>query len=145
MNALPVCVLTRGVLTVSPSSSMMLLVLSKFSAHCFLPVKKEKWPFAVFKLLVVAAWLWCRTEILPPSRSLDNACRSRLLPPAPPVNQSTETHSDCNFLSLLLCSSGLCLFLSSSSLCLSALSSHPLCSPGTQRGRWPWSCLSEAW
>lgn len=40
--------------------------------------KKEIGPFAVFRLLVVAAWLRCSAEILLLSCSLDNACRSRL-------------------------------------------------------------------
>lgn len=35
-------------------------------------------PFAVLRLLVVAAWLRCNTEILPPYCSTDSACRSRL-------------------------------------------------------------------
>lgn len=34
--------------------------------------------FAVFGLCVLAAWLLCNAEILPPSCSLDKACRSRL-------------------------------------------------------------------
>lgn len=42
------------------------------------PTGEENRPFVVFRLLVVAAWLQCSAEILPPSRSLDNACGSRL-------------------------------------------------------------------
>lgn len=46
---------------------------------------------AVFRLLVVAAWLLCSAEILPPSCSLDNACRSRLLPVCYCIYLSTES------------------------------------------------------
>lgn len=57
---------------------VMLLVLSVKSVSCWWRKKKEIGPFAVFRLLVVAAWLRCSAEILLLSCSLDNACRSRL-------------------------------------------------------------------
>lgn len=74
-----------------PSSMMLLVLLVKVTAECFLLVKENR-PFAVFRLLVAAAWLQCSAEILPPSCSLHNARRSRLAASSC-ISLSTDTVS----------------------------------------------------
>lgn len=74
-----------------------------------------------------------------------------LLPSVSPcISLSTDTVSDFNllfvyFLCSLFVSFNFASLLSNLSLFLSFLAlSTPLCLPGTQRERWPWSCVSEA-
>lgn len=85
MNTLPVCVPNSPQqeerydpsTSPYPSSMMLLVLLVKVTAECFLLVTENR-PFAVVRLFVAAAWLQCSAEILPRSCSLHNARRSRL-------------------------------------------------------------------
>lgn len=85
MNTLPVCVPKSPQqeecydpsTSPYPSSMMLLVLLVKVTAECFLLVTENR-PFAVVRLFVAAAWLQCSAEILPRSCSLHNARRSRL-------------------------------------------------------------------
>lgn len=154
MNTLPVCVPKSPQqeecydpsTSPYPSSMMLLVLLVKVTAECFLLVTENR-PFAVVRLFVAAAWLQCSAEILPRSCSLHNARRSRL------AASSCLLVYHCllilflafNLLfSLFFTLSPLSLLLSKSASFLSLTLSTPLCLPGTQRERWPWSCVSEA-
>lgn len=76
------------------------VLLVKVTAECFLLVNKENSPFAVVRLLVVAAWLRCHAEILPPSCFLHSACRPRLAASFSCISLQTVTISDFNLLFL---------------------------------------------
>lgn len=92
---------TRGAPPPTPPHVSLLrdasdVLLVKVTAECFLLVNKENSPFAVVRLLVVAAWLRCRAEILPPSCFLHSACRPRLAASFSCISLQTVTISDFN-------------------------------------------------